>query len=188
MFPVTWEISINTLKAFSYQVLKDSFYSWYKPLVYQLQWPGNPLDLNIWDEQNGPSLGIPRRQNQDRELPKLTNVEWNQFQNLILPCSWNVLKIWTHLRFVHLVSMFQTLPSASLCVSVKYDDDSSKIFYKGPVEIFKMLTLSGAAEMQNGSWCAMCILRLHWVSLECKFLDSHFSWKTDKLAYVSAIA
>lgn len=63
------------LRPQSYRVLKDSFYSWCKALVYQLQWPGNASDQNIWDERNGPSLGIPRRQNQDRELPKFTDVE-----------------------------------------------------------------------------------------------------------------
>lgn len=129
MFPVTLEISTNTLQAFSYQVLKDGFYSLYKPLVSQLQWPGNPLNPNIWDEQNGSSLGIPRRQNRDRELPKLTDVEWNQFQNLILLRSWNVLKTWTPLRFVHLLECSRHY-ILLLGVSLKYDNDNSKLSHR----------------------------------------------------------
>lgn len=37
------------------------------------------------------SLGIPRRQSQDSKLPKLTDVEWNEFQNLPLLLGRNVL-------------------------------------------------------------------------------------------------
>lgn len=149
---MTWKISTNTSEATSYQVLKDAFYSWWKALVYQLQWPGNALDLNIWDEQKGPSLGIPRRQNQDQELPKLTDVEWNQFLNPIPLLSCNMLKTWTHLRFLHLVRMFQTWNYASLCIylwNIMMVDPS--FLNKAAVEIVQVLILSSSC-FRSAKW------------------------------------
>lgn len=79
----------SPLEAPPYPVLKEGSNSWYKPLVYQLQWLGNS-----WTQIFGmsrASLGIPRRQSRDSKLPKLTDVEWNEFQNLPLLLGRNVL-------------------------------------------------------------------------------------------------